>query len=159
MLEPDIVEIRPATLADIPMILRHRRGMYEDMGETDSAALAGMMETSRPYLESALSSGSCRGWLAETDGHVVGGGLVLISPWLSHPYDQQCKKASILNVYVDPAYRRRGIARQLMLTMIEWCRQGGFVHVDLHASRSGRPLYEALGFQPTTEMRLRLRDG
>jgi GNAT superfamily N-acetyltransferase len=54
--------------------------------------------------------------------------------------------------------RRRGVARQLMLTMIDWCRTQGFVQVDLHASKQGKPLYESLGFQPTTEMRLKLRE-
>ena len=81
---------------------------------------------------------------------------MIVTPWLSHPYDQQCRKASILNVYTYPEYRRQGVARQIMQTMIEWCRSEGFVQVDLHASKSGKPLYEALGFQPTTEMRLKL---
>lgn len=153
----DTIAIRSATSADIEVILRHRRGMYEDMGETDAAALAGMVATSRAYLIQALASGSCRAWLADAAECVVGGGLVLISPWLSHPFDQRCQKVSILNMYVDPEYRRRGIARQLMLTMVEWCRKEGFVQVDLHASKAGRPLYESLGFQPTTEMRLKIR--
>jgi len=153
----DNFTIRPATLADIEEILRQRRGMYEDMGETDASALAGMVSTSRPYLVEALYSGSCRAWLAQSsDGHILGGGAIIISPWLSHPYDQQCRKASILNVYTYPEYRRRGVARQLMLTMIEWCRTQGFVQVDLHASKQGKSLYESLGFQPTTEMRLKL---
>jgi len=30
------------------------------------------------------------------------------------------------------------------------------VHVTLHASDKGRPLYESLGFEATNEMRLKL---
>ena len=30
------------------------------------------------------------------------------------------------------------------------------MHVTLHASDKGRPLYESLGFEPTNEMRLKL---
>jgi hypothetical protein len=44
-----------------------------------------------------------------------------------------------------------------MQEMIAWCRQQGFTHIYLHASKDGRPLYEALGFEPTNEMRLSLR--
>jgi hypothetical protein len=44
-----------------------------------------------------------------------------------------------------------------MHTMIEWCRKQGLVHVTLHASDKGRPLYQSLGFVPTNEMRLDLR--
>jgi len=149
--------VRKAGSADIEELLMHRRGMYEDMGEGDPATLAGMIDTSRPYLSQALSNGTCHAWVAQTvEGSVAGGGLVIISPWLSHPYDQQCQRATILNMYVRPEFRRHGIARQLMQTMIEWCRQERFVHVSLHASKMGRPLYESLGFEATTEMRLKL---
>ena len=51
-------------------------------------------------------------------------------------------------MYTDPEFRRQGIARRLMQTMIDWCRKEGFVRVDLHASDKGRPLYESLGFEP-----------
>ena len=130
--------------------------MYEDMGYKDDAALAGMVSTSETYLQHALADGSFRAWLAETEGNVIGGAAVLISPWPSHPYDQQCHRATILNMYVDPAFRRRGIARRLMHSIMDWCRKQGFVNVTLHASDQGRPLYESLGFNPTNEMQLKL---
>jgi GNAT superfamily N-acetyltransferase len=60
-------------------------------------------------------------------------------------------------MYTEPAYRRKGIARELMKRMIDWCRQEGFGTVLLHASKDGRSLYESLGFTPTNEMRLMLR--
>jgi GNAT superfamily N-acetyltransferase len=85
------------------------------------------------------------------------GGAVLLSPWPSHTYDGECRRATILNVYTYPEFRRRGIARQLMGTMIDWCRDQGLAVVYLHASPDGRPLYEALGFEPTAEMRFKLR--
>ena len=131
--------------------------MYEDMGYTDIEALAAMLVTSEPYLREALANGTLHAWLAEVAGRIAGGGLVIVSPWLSHPYDQQCRQATVLNMYVYPEFRRQGLARQLMQTMISWCREHGFVQVSLHASQQGRPLYESLGFKPTTEMRLKLK--
>ncbi len=151
-----MIQLRTATITDIPELLMHRRGMYEDMGYTDNEALAGMMETSEPYLREAMANGTLHAWMAEVDGRVVGGGLVIVSPWLSHPYDQQTRQATVLNMYVYPKFRRQGIARRLMQEMIDWCRKEGFVNVSLHASNQGRPLYESLGFEPTTEMRLKL---
>jgi GNAT superfamily N-acetyltransferase len=149
--------LRRATLDDIPELLLHRRGMYEAMGYTDGKALAGMMKTSEPYLREAMGNDTLHAWVAEADARVIGGGLIIVSPWLSHPYDQECRRATVLNMYVDPEFRRRGIARLLMKTMIEWCREQGFQAVALHASDQGKPLYESLGFEPTTEMRLKLR--
>jgi GNAT superfamily N-acetyltransferase len=155
-MSPDVL-IRQAIPDDIPELLRHRRGMYEDMGYKDAETLSTMTSTCEPYLAKALANGTLHAWLACAGEKVVGGGFVLVSPWPSHPYDGQCRRATILNMYTDPLFRRQGIARRLMQTMIEWCREEGFVRVDLHASEKGRPLYESMGFEATNEMRLDLR--
>jgi GNAT superfamily N-acetyltransferase len=149
--------IREAGPDDIPEILRQRRAMYLDMDYEDSPALAEMLSTCEPYLRRSFANQSFRSWLALVAGQTVGGGAVVISPWPSHPYDLECRRATILNVYVEAKFRRRGIARQLMQTMIAWCRKESFASVFLHASKHGRPLYEALDFEPTNEMKLKLR--
>jgi len=151
------LDIRVATINDVPEILRQRCAMYEDMDYRDANALAAMASLSADYLAKALSDGSFRAWLASVGDRVVAGGAIVISPWPAHPYDLECRRATILNVYTYPEYRRRGIARRLMQTMIDWCRREGFARVTLHASPHGRHLYEALGFEPSNEMRLKLR--
>jgi GNAT superfamily N-acetyltransferase len=60
-----------------------------------------------------------------------------------------------VNVYTEPAYRRQGLARELMKKVMEWCAREGVETVILHASEEGRPLYERLGFEATNEMRLK----
>jgi len=154
---PAEIIFREATAADIPEILRQRRGMYEDMNYTDAAALQAMAKFTADYLATAMTEGSFRAWLACETDHAVAGGAVVISPWPAHPYDLECRRATILNVYTDRAHRRRGLARALMQTMIDWCRREGFARVTLHASDDGRHLYESLGFENSNEMRLKLR--
>ena len=156
-MSPDI-RIRQAMPDDVDEILRHRRGMYEGMGYSDTKALEAMVSTCGPYLSAALTNGTFRAWMAIAGDRVVGGGAILINPWPSHPYDLECRRATILNVFVYPEFRRQGIARQLMRAMIDWCKEEGYAAVYLHASDNGRPLYEALGFEPTTEMRLKLKE-
>jgi GNAT superfamily N-acetyltransferase len=151
------ITIREAHLTDIPEILRQRRGMYEDMGYSDIPALNAMLPLSAEYLAKAMPEASFRAWLACDRDHAVAGGAVIISPWLAHPYDLECRRATILNVYTNPEYRRRGIARRLTQVMIDWCRQEGLARVTLHASEDGRHLYESLGFEPSNEMKLKLR--
>jgi GNAT superfamily N-acetyltransferase len=151
------IQIRVASPADIPEILRQRRAMYEDMHYNDSNALDVMAKLSGDYLKEAIAEGSFRSWLAFDRDLAVAGGAVIVSPWPAHPYDLECRRATILNVYTDPAYRRRGLARLLMQTMIAWCKQEGFARVTLHASEDGRHLYESLGFEASNEMRLKLR--
>lgn len=154
----DEIVIRQARPEDVAEIVRQRRRMYEDMGERDAAALDAMQATSAAFLEKAIPAGLFRGWLAQTPaGRVVAGGGMMIVPWLSRPADPAPRRAWILNVYTCPEYRRQGIARRLMQTMIESCRQAAFQSVALHSSDEGRPLYESLGFKPTQEMKLVLR--
>lgn len=151
------VNIRAATIHDIPEILCQRRAMYEDMGHRDPDTLEEMASLSADYLGKAMSDGSFRAWLASSEDRFVAGGAIIISPWPAHPDDLECRRVTILNVYTYPEYRRRGIARRLMLTMIAWCEGEGFARVALHASDDGRHLYESLGFELSNEMRLKLR--
>jgi len=45
-----------------------------------------------------------------------------------------------------------------MAAMIAWCKGNQFASVGLHASEQGRALYEQLGFRPTDEMRLEVKE-
>jgi GNAT superfamily N-acetyltransferase len=151
------ITIREGTIADISEIARQRRRMCEDMNYTDAAVLSAMVNATADYLKKAIPEGSFRSWLACDSGRVVAGGAVVISAWPAHAYDLECRRATILNVYTEPEFRRRGIARQIMEAMIAWCKQEGFARVSLHASDQGRHLYESLGFEDSNEMQLNLR--
>jgi GNAT superfamily N-acetyltransferase len=154
----DDITIRLATIGDVPIIVHHRHAMFFDMGHTNLAALDAMDASFVPYVARALSDGSYRGWLAQTsDGRVVAGGGLIVHEWPSRPViPAEPRRAYILNVYTEPAYRGRGLARRVMTDIVEWCRAKGFRSISLHASVFGRPLYESMGFEPTNEMRLKL---
>ena len=148
--------IREATTTDVDILVHHRLGMYLGMG-TDPVEVSRLEQPSREYFARAVREGDYRGWLAQTaDGRVVSGGGIVISPWPSNPRDPYPRRVMILNMFTEPEFRRRGLARLLMQTMIAWCREQGYKTVALHASDEGRPLYESLGFKPTNEMRLTL---
>lgn len=151
------VTIRPATVADIPVLVRHRRMMWWDMGRRNEDALALMEAAARKYFDDAVADGSYRGFLAVNEkNEVAGGGGIVISAWPGSLGQRAPQRAMILNMYVEEKHRRRGVARFLMNEMIRWCRENGFTYVSLHASDAGRPLYEKLGFKPANEMRLEL---
>ena len=152
------IHIREASLDDLSHIVHHRRAMFEDMGYNDSAALRQVDQSSREYFTEALRLGTYKAWLAETsEARVIAGGGIVIADWPGYPGETLAKRAWILNMYTEPEARRRGVAKQLLQTMLDWCRHQGFRTVSLHASPAGQPLYESLGFQPTNEMRLTLR--
>src|SRR5262245_30163658 len=153
----DDLAIRPAGIRDINYILRHRRAMFREMGHHDAAVLDCMQAASEEYFEQALADGSYLAWMAEIGGRVAGGGGIVVVRWPGNPDFPGTRRGWILNIYTEPEFRRRGIARRIMQTILDWCRAEGFYHVSLHASSEGRAVYESMGFQPTNEMRLYLR--
>jgi GNAT superfamily N-acetyltransferase len=93
-------------------------------------------------------------WLAEYDGRLAGSAGVLLLDWPPSPRDPRGGLGFIYNVYVEPAYRRRGVARATLAALHQWAQERGLGALALHASEEGRPLYETLGYLPTNEMRI-----
>ncbi len=153
----DTYYIRLATPQDLEVVLTHRRRMFEDMGFTERQALDTMIAVSTPLIRRGLMDGTYRGWLVETTGDVIvaGGGVIMLQ-FQPHPLDARPQRAWVVNMFTDPEHRRRGLARRLMQTILEWCRKEGMRFLYLHASGDGRPLYESMGFKSTNEMRLAL---
>ena len=97
-----------------------------------------MVEVAGPWLARALADGSYHHWLAlDSSGRVAGGGGVLLSPWPANPKEPCTERAVILNVYTEPELRNRGIARQIMLTILAWVEERGLRAVNLHVTRGG----------------------
>jgi GNAT superfamily N-acetyltransferase len=150
------IMIREATPSESAIILHHRRSMFRDMGQGTVEELDRMVVTATPWLARALADGSYHHWFAvDGAGCVMGGGGVLLCSWPANPKDPCTERAMILNVYTEPEFRSRGIARQIMVTILDWAQQRGLRTINLHASDEGRSLYEKLGFEATNEMRLK----
>ena len=149
--------IRKADLKDLTHLVHHRRAMFEEMGYQDPAVLSQVEKSSQEYFSQALRIGAYQAWLAEdTNARIVAGGGIVVADWPGYPGEAFANRAWILNMYTEPEARRRGLAKQLLEVMLDWCRTKGFRTVSLHASSAGRPLYESAGFQPTNEMRITL---
>jgi GNAT superfamily N-acetyltransferase len=142
---PADYRVRPATLDDVDTLVRHRIGMFTDMGVAmDVAALDAAF---RAWLADMMPAGTYRAWLAEAStGQVAGGGGITILPWPPGPTYPGNRLAFVYNVYTDPPHRRRGLARLIMDAIHVWCRDAGIASMALNASRDGQPLYEALGY-------------
>ncbi len=151
--------IRRATLDDLNILVAHRRAMFEAMGWADQAALDAMAAAFRPWLRRKMEENEYLAWLALDDRRQVAAGLGLwLMDWPPHMIGPGARRGNILNVYTRPENRRQGLARSLMQTALGWCGEHGVRAVILHASQDGRELYRRLGFQPTNEMRLELKE-
>jgi ribosomal protein S18 acetylase RimI-like enzyme len=75
-------------------------------------------------------------WSAERDGH---------EPWVFNP-----QPAWIYNLWVEPAFRRRGLASNLLHAAINWAKQESFQRIGLHVfghNLSAIQLYQKMGFR------------
>ena len=135
--------------------------MFRDMGTLSAAAEPGLIEASTQYFRGAVPKGEYVAWLMHQSGEpsnvVAGAGVMLRSmlPRVEPGSDRLLigTEAIVMNMYVVPGWRRRGLARRLMTEILAWARDAKIARLVLHASSDGRPLYESLGFVPTTEMR------
>ena len=135
--------------------------MFRDMGELPRDDEAMLIEATERYLRAALPRGEYLGWVAQrtaADTDAVGGAGVQLRSILPRQTGaggiEMGPEAIILNVYVEPPWRRRGVAEALMRSLLATLAERGIRRVVLHASEQGRALYERLGFVRTNEMRL-----
>jgi ribosomal protein S18 acetylase RimI-like enzyme len=154
---PEGFEIRRASTEDLETLVEHRQAMFRDMGYSDDAALNSMSEKFRVWLLEHMNAGDYLAWLVSApDGSIAAGTGLWLMDWPPHMIGQDTRRGNILNVYTAERFRRRGFARQLMEAVLAWCQENRVDTIVLHASDSGRGLYEAMGFTPTNEMRLKL---
>ena len=87
-------------------------------------------------------------------------GLLLGEPQRDPPIFRGKRWLELQSLYVDPAYRRHGVARLLVEALHAWGRQRGFDTIKLYVSAgnaSARDFYARQGYTPLQEIwRLRL---
>lgn len=154
------IDVRLAIAAEAPVLARHRAEMFRDMGELQDDQYGTLMTAAERDLAAWLAKGDYVSFVAspsERPGEIVAGAGIQIRYLLPRPLPGGHgvllgPEAIVVNVFTERAWRRRGIADQLMQHVIDWCRSHGIARLVLHASPDGRPLYERLGFESTNEM-------
>ncbi len=146
-------ETRAATSSDVDIITHHRHRMFVDAGRVDNRVLDVMDEHFKPWLLTMMESGKYVGWLALDGEQVIGGAGLLLLDWPPHPLDPTSgQRGYLLNVYVEPPYRRKHLASRLIELALAEARRRKIHVVSLHSTDAGRPLYESNGFRTTNEM-------
>lgn len=151
---PELPVIRFATPSDVRTLVDFRMEMFRDMGWTDEARLAELAPRYAEYVRDAAARGDFVAWIAEQDGHAIGGAGVLWERVPPTVRNLSGRQAYILSVYVRPESRRRGIANDLIESALTYAKEHGAEVIALHASPTGRALYEKHGFVESPEMRL-----
>ncbi|WP_432618044.1 GNAT family N-acetyltransferase [Butyricicoccus sp.] len=99
------------------------------------------------FFKRNLKSGAHIAFVCEHDGQLiatVGITLFEMMPTTKHPNG---KVARLMNMYVEPFYRHKGIAKELLNCVMTYAKKHQIGKVMLNPSQMGKPLYVNYGFQ------------
>jgi GNAT superfamily N-acetyltransferase len=145
------VQIRPTTAADLDTVLALRLAFVADVRGVQVASFApDFVEVTRRYLEDVTAADRIRSWLAIDGGEAEPVGVVSVLSNDAPPLPEVhlAKEGYVVNLWVAPGARRRGIARALLAAAMGAAPAEGWRRLYLHATDDGRPLYEEAGFVP-----------
>ena len=143
------VDYKTATLDDMDLMMSSRLEMLRVVNNLDLSYKYSeeIIENSRKYFEEGEQT-----TVLAMDGEKVIGcatmSYITIMPTFSHPTG---KRAHLMNVYTMKEWQRRGIAKKMVLMLIEDAKRRGATEVSLDATEEGRPLYYNVGFKDSDE--------
>lgn len=139
--------LRRAGAEDIDTLTRLRMAMMSELTMPGAEGAPGPPEEAiKEYFQATVPVGEFVAFLADAGENVVGcGGMVLFRkpPQKGNLAEME---GYILNMYTEPAWRGRGIARTILDRLMEAAREAGAGTVWLRASEMGAPVYEKAGF-------------
>lgn len=152
-----MVEMRFATVNDMDALMSIRLEMLRVVNSLPDDYV--FSETLVKSSEEYFACGNDATVLVFDDGRPVACASLSfmdIMPTYGHPTG---KRAHLMNVYTNPAYRRQGLAREMVQMLIDLAKSRGVTEISLDATESGRPLYESLGFGTNHEAMNIILDG
>jgi GNAT superfamily N-acetyltransferase len=152
----DEITYRAATVYDIAALTNLRLAFLTEVS-TDPPGPRTRGDISE-YFRRAIPAGQFFAYVAVAQSQIIASsGLV----YHDHPPSQfhpTGREGYIMNMYTQPAWRRRGIATKIIQLLIEHAAKNRCDRVSLHTHPQGQSIYAKAGFIPVeTEMRLNLQ--
>lgn len=137
-----------ASLEDIDILTQTRVLVLRAANQLpDNTDMREVERQSYNYYRRALCDGSHIAYLVFDGEHFVGAGGISFFQVMPTYHNPSGHKAYIMNMYTDPAYRRKGIATKTLDLLIAEAKSKGVTAISLEATEMGRPLYEKYGFE------------
>ena len=138
---------KKAKLKDMDILTKTRIRVLRAANQlSDDTDMSLVERASYNYYQKALRDGSHIAYLVFDEERFVGAGGVSFFQVMPTYHNPSGNKAYIMNMYTDPAYRRRGIAIKTLDMLIKEAKNRGVTAISLEATDMGRPLYEKYGF-------------
>ncbi len=146
----DEIVIRVATAADADAIGAMWRRLVEYHQALDRDLPEAAHDGAHRYAEllvQRMNDPFTRAFVAEDKGRPIGFVLGMIVDFVPDIFAQEpC--GFLADIYVDILYRRRGLGRALVRTLVDWFKERGAPYFDWHvasANTEGLAFWRALG--------------
>jgi GNAT superfamily N-acetyltransferase len=148
--------IRDAYLRDIDMIVELRMKLLFELGKLEKEdGTAKLQDATRSYFINKIQAGEFRVWIAENAGQIIG---MTCIQFIEHPpvYENiNGIEAHVMDVYTVKEFRGQGIAKAILLRIIDYAKEKKAKRVVLNTLGADKRIYEKLGFiSITNEMEL-----
>jgi GNAT superfamily N-acetyltransferase len=141
------MQIRVADLRDVDVLSALRIEFVVEYRDLDPAELPPQFAgETRRFFRQAINDGTVVSWLAEEAGTAVGLVSVMLQNAPPRPEDVRSVEGLIINMFVRPTERGRGIGGSLLRSCLVAGPDHGIRKFNLYATRAGRPLYLMEGF-------------
>ena len=152
------LKIRETIPQEDSIIAEHFYQLWLDIGVPENSIKPNHHSLTLEFITQARQNLSYKGFVAEVDSVIVGSASCqLFTGLYSLILEEEYRKYGyIWGVYVQPSYRRKGIAKQLTNATIQHLKSINCTKAILNASPAGKPVYESLDFVPSNSMQLDL---
>ncbi len=148
--------MRRATVDDLDVLIRHRRGMWEEILEATPKEMDAADRAYRRWARERMRARELIGWIVEDGREPVASGCIWLMPSQPRPGWKGTTAPYLMSMFTEKAYRGQGHATRITREAIRWSKARGYTVLLLHASKYGKPIYLREGFLEGNEMRLRL---
>ncbi len=128
------------------LVALRKKYLLEDYGEIPSDKLTLILDTLPAYFTGHLNK-DLFAFVCRDIDHIVGCCFLYISEKPANPTFINGKTGTVLNVYISPEYRKRGIAEELMKILLSEAKNLKLDFVELKSTDPGYKLYKSLGFE------------
>lgn len=137
------IKYRKLKEKDLDIFIEMRINQLREEGAKEDIDLRPAL---RDYYMRHMKDGTFVSWIAEDEGKIIdtsGMSFVEKPPYFGCPSG---KMGLLSSMFTNPAYRRKGIAKELLHRVVEEAKNYGCGTVQITASDMGVKLYTAYGF-------------
>ena len=142
------VNIRKAQLSDLDKLFEFEQGVITSERPFDKS----LKDSKITYydLEKLITNDNSQLVVAIYEGKLIASGYALLKK--SRPFEKHDYFSYLGFMFVEPQYRRKGVNKQIIDSLIKWSKSKGIVEVRLDVfeqNQSAVLAYEKLGFNKT----------